>query len=103
MEIPSKINFDLLMILLGVGIIIFPFYTKYFDNKLLGLCLTIGVTIILFGLSTAKYSYELDMELREYEFALSKYNYLQSFKKKKMLTKKSIAEYEKEIRKLVNK
>lgn len=101
MEIPSKIEYDFLLILIGIFIIIFPFYivdiykTNLIISALIGY---FGVVIFFYGLSLMKYEYEINLEMKELDYSKQKNEYLKYYIKENLLTKKRMDVMLKEIK-----
>ena len=74
MEIPEYIRFDFLL----------------------------GAFSFVIGIYFIKYSYDLDMEIKELEYAKKKYEYVEFFENKNILTKKSKEEHQKDIKDMIN-
>ena len=102
MEIPEYIRFDFLLVVLG-GISVYLSITLGNTNEdAKFLLLFIGALSFVVGISFVKYNYDLDMEIKELEYAKMKSEYIEFFDKKEVLTKKSKEEHIKDIKDIIN-
>lgn len=102
MEIPEYIRFDFLLVVLGIGSF-YLFRLAYNDKVPAILFLSVGILLFLIGISFIKYNYDLDMEIKELEYAKKKSEYIEFFENKELLTKKSKEEHQKDIKEMINK
>lgn len=62
-----------------------------------------GALLFVIGIASVKYNYDLDMEIKELDYAKKKEEYLEFFESKELLTKKSKDEHEKDIKEMINR
>lgn len=75
MEIPKTIRFDILLLIIGAGLIIAPHYPNL-QMTSMGVTISslIGILLIIYATGYIKSEYDLDIDLKESEYARSKYD-----------------------------
>ena len=102
-EIPNRVNFDFLLVLFGVGLLISPTYFEIKEIVLINILQIFGGLLILIGINYLKYDYDIEMEIKELRYAREKCEFLQYFKDKKILKVESKIKHEKDISNIINK
>lgn len=107
MEIPSRIRYDFLLVLLGFLLVIFPLVSPLLgignlDTLPSIITLIAGVFLMIQGIGLIRDDYYLDMELKELEYARKKVKYIEFFESKGVITKKSKDGHEKDIKEIIN-
>lgn len=102
MEIPEYIRFDFLLVVLGAISFYFLITLENITGDAKFLLFFVGALLFVIGISSVKYNYDLDMEIKELEYAKKKSEYVEFFDKKELLTKKSKEEHTKDIKEIVN-
>lgn len=69
MEIPPNIRFNFLSFLLGLVMVVAPFYFNFQNNLASSSLMLIGIYFLALGFSSIKYEYDLEIELEELEYA----------------------------------
>ena len=66
-EIPQTVRFDLVLILIGVGLIILPFYGGFLntEREIPTILIIIGSIVAIFGIGYTKQDYEIDIDLKD--------------------------------------
>lgn len=86
MEIPTKIRFDVFLILLGVTLIIAPFQLTLFNNNFLQFsCLVVGSILFFLGINFIKYEYDMETELTKFDYVQRKVEYLKYFQRENLM------------------
>lgn len=86
MEIPEHIRFDFLLVVLGVVSLYFSLISSNKDSSVV--FFVVGALSFVVGIYLIKYNYDLDMEIKELEYAKKKSEYIDFFEKRDALTKK---------------
>ncbi|MBI5002910.1 hypothetical protein HZC31_05965 [Candidatus Woesearchaeota archaeon] len=71
MEIPEYIRFDFLLVIIGVA----SFYLAQMNKELAPFILLAGAVLFVIGIGFVKYNYDLDMEIKELDYAKKKTEY----------------------------
>lgn len=104
-EIPRTIRYDFLLVLLGIGLIITPFYLDLLESQSIisFTFLIVGFILVFIGLEYIRYDYELKMDLKELEYISSKYAHIKNLENKKLLNKKNKENMIKKLKDILNK
>ncbi|MEK6867726.1 MAG: hypothetical protein AABX98_02790 [Nanoarchaeota archaeon] len=103
MEIPTKIRFDVLLVLLGVAFIIAPFQFTFLNNTFLQFSsLILGAPLFLIGINFIKYEYDMETELARLDYVQRKLRYMEYFKKEDLLLENTLERNRKQMMQIVN-
>jgi hypothetical protein len=105
MEIPTRMRFDWLLVVVGAGMAVLPFYFNLIVSSptIAAILIVVGLSILIIGFGELKYQYDLELDLKESDYAKTKMEYLEHFNKNGLLNKKSHSEQVKELKKIINK
>lgn len=102
MEIPEYIRFDFLLVVLGALAFYFSITLVSADGLARTLLLFSGAILFTVGINYIKYNYDLDMEIKELEYAKKKKGYIDFFENKDLLTKRSKEQHIKDVKDTIN-
>lgn len=105
MEIPTKIRYDFLLILLGVGFLIARFYLSIGeeDPLLSTVLILLGAISLIYWLEYAKEDYYIEMDLKELEYIKKKYELTQILKVRGLINEEKEKEIFGRLKKNLNK
>ena len=86
MEIPTKIRFDVFLVLLGIALIIVPIQFTILTSSLLQIfSALLGSLLLLIGINLIKYEYDLETELAAFDYVQRKVEYMKYFKQENLI------------------
>lgn len=103
MEIPTKIRFDVLLVLLGFTLIITPLYFTLFNNEILQLfSMLLGSLLFFIGVNFIKYEYDMETELARFDYVQRKLKYMEYFKRENLLLENTLENNRKQMMQIIN-
>jgi hypothetical protein len=103
MEIPTKIRFDVFLVLLGIALIIVPTQFTLLPNHFLEIfSVLIGSIFLLNGINLIKYEYDLERELLTFDYVQRKVEYIKYFKRENLLLNNTEERNRKQVLQIIN-
>ena len=105
MEIPNRVEFDFLLVLLGLGFIISPTYIDAIslEKNISIIVFFTGLLMFSLGLYFLYHKYKMDYELKRYEFLKQKHEYINDFHHKELIDQERKEELIDKIKKTLSK
>ncbi|GEM_PF-6708966 len=104
-DIPKSMNFDFLVVLLGLGFIFLPFYFELLKTQAIVsmVLIWVGGLILGDGLGRMQYAYKMEVDIKELEYANTKCRLLTELIKKGIITNKDKDKFDKNLKKRLKK
>ena len=103
MEIPTKIRFDVFLLLLGVTLIIIPIQFTFLTSQLLKIfSVLLGSLLFFIGINLIKYEYDMESELATFDYVQRKVEYMKYFKRENLLLENTLEKNRKQMIQTVN-
>ena len=103
MEIPTKIRFDVFLVLLGIALIIVPIQFTILTSSLLQIfSALLGSLLLLIGINLIKYEYDLETELAAFDYVQRKVEYMKYFKQENLLLENTLEKNRKQMIQIIN-
>ena len=93
MEIPSRLRYDVLLLIFGFIFIFIPLYLNVSNGLQILISMSIGAIFTIYGVGLIKDEYEIDADIKELEYIKSKYELLSCLESKQLLTKDAKEHY----------
>ncbi len=103
MEIPTKIRFDVFLLLLGIALIIIPIQFTLLTSQLLKVfSVLLGSLLFFIGINLIKYEYDMETELATFDYVQRKMEYMKYFKRENLLLENTLEKNRKQMIQTVN-